>query len=174
MFVPLDTPSWANEATRLAAKLPPAQRPIPCSHRALSRTLDSCPNAEDGCTGQVTHDTAAERYLLVVAALEVAREAWAQMPDPRNEGDYDVWSSKVRAKQALDTCAAWVKCPCPEHEDAWEETYMALGDDVMWVPLIGRETDTIRHAADEILTPALVREVASAAILRALMEGRPS
>lgn len=198
-----DLADWLVLVRQAAGLCPPARVSVACAHRVLSKTTASCPEAADGCTGKVTHDTPAERYLLVATAHAVAQECLSSWEDEqgfkigrRDDGSYfarnaawvsselgmpytgdsqceadgyglDTYPAVLGPRKALDACAAWIACPCPEHQLAWQES-LAPGSAPSWVTCYGVPRDYSLHAAAEIFTPTRVREVAAQALLEVL------
>lgn len=143
---------WCAALQRLAAKLPPKrvearEQCRPCRGTGgvkRKRGIYRCSPCESTGRVSATHDTDAERWLLVVAALAVARECLEVTGDvygcpqgydsatgvfePAGYSQLDCAGCGVSFRGhkhrplislALGACQAWVDEPTPEREDTW-------------------------------------------------------
>ena len=152
---------WLQALSRLLVKLPP-HRLLVNSTRPLVYALDR--RATSGLVETKTnwpHDTPAERWLMVVAALAVA---WAL--------------ARVRATRRLVTLPAlllagqaWVEEPTPERERAWHAEWSAgpLPEWVLPLPTTQHAREALQAAAS-IIGAARVREIVTAALLGRLLD----
>jgi len=148
---------WWGTMQHLASKLPDVRTTVKCNlpgpsysrdfqgpkiHYEWYHTILNC-KVCGYCqgTGYLTQNTSAIKYFSIIAAHAIARK----MP----QEDRITW--------ALDACAAWIKCPCIEHETdwdrlggTWEPEWMPVAFNTRQAVLL-KDTKIVKAALLEIL-----------------------
>lgn len=196
--------AWTVSLLRLAEPLPPVRVEVACAGQCYkpystgefkARYRNVAPH-KSPCTGRRTHETPAPRYLAVRIALAVGREVlpgweadplhWEHLSDCILDGTgFDTpmvaldcrcpKNPNPRPRLALDACAAWAACPCPEHGNvhqlvnppqhrpnwAWQPLCMIYA----WDGAGRKGLGVALTSAAQLLKPERVRTVAQQAVL---------
>ena len=171
----LPLPQWIGSLTSglngrgfglssILSKLPPHRLEVACAN-CRHGVVSLGPR----CRRCRVSDTPAERWLMVVAALAVARKCWECHDLPYCS------DLRTRIEDALLDAQAWVEEPTRERERAWQGRSDDWNGIPAWVPSphswagIGPTAAETLQAAAAVIGEPRVREVVTAALLGRLL-----
>lgn len=169
-FASSDLEDFTKGLRILLAKLPPHRlEELECDHWLPNEVHPSMEyKSAVGCkrcgqSGVYNHDTPAQLWLMVAASLAVAREC-AAASDTR---------TCLAAGPAGAACEAWLAEPTRAKMETWEQVWLHAGVHApAWLPSPApNAVGGVLQAAAEILTPARVREIAGAEVVRLILHG---
>lgn len=165
--------AWASSLRDLAAKLPPKRVEVARKHRKPCRYAPFPVGEFAQCDcrllpSKVAHDVPAEQWLLSVAALSAAQECWKKEFNKVN-----AQGGARKIYEALSACQSWNKRPTPEQRQSVGDTRRDFMPQWIWLLCEaiydGRAPIQALQAAAVTLEPERVRELASAAVVGAVL-----